>query len=600
MRDHLQQQQPTKEEQQRPTPRYTQHEKYKEQEKAYFEHIIAEVGVENELNFRLEESKEELTGSALQQVDVDGGGQDAVGGNGDNVGEASHKSSPLSDTDIGTTIQTLKDLAGDSDVLTTDGFKRSMAEDLTLFCLIDGQSISNAFSVEINPKKTVDGLKKSIRNEKPNEFRDVDPDELTLWRVSIPITDEDDEVPIVLNFFDEKKKLGPATRLSKVFPEDLPEETIHIIVQRPLLPQSDDLNPEIAALRKQLSDMQDSSITIGIIVKPERKVICNWSAAIDTVTVSDLMKVLVEFYPQYDHDDYVELHFYITRSSPSEPIRDDEDLRRVLRVAKTQSMKQLTISLATPTKGFSAWTFKDVVSEYNLSESTDVGIEVLPPFVGIEAAPLKSDLEKEVLRHLLDEVGLRVEVMKLLGANEATRSMVVASFLLAATKLFKEDLYLASQRDLSGRRGNGALDFSVHPRETHSYTLGVTEVKKENFPQGVAQNIVQLEAALTSKKRKRGTYEIDGEEESLRSYGIVTDASQWLLLECTLHEDETVTYRMQELERTINYSGKWQEDAKFVFERLVWLWSRMRDEIPARERYSRKAISPPSDRKTTS
>jgi hypothetical protein len=160
--------------------------------------------------------------------------------------------------------------------------------------------------------------------------------------------------------------------------------------------------------------------------------------------------------------------------------------------------------------------------------------------------------------------------------------MVVASFLLAATKLFKEDLYLASQRDVSGRRGNGALDFSVHPRKTHSYTLGVTEVKKENFPQGVAQNIVQLEAALTTKKRKRGTYEIDGEEESLRSYGIVTDASQWLLLECTLHEDETVTCRMQELERTINYSGKWQEDARFVFERLVWLWSRMRDEIPAR------------------
>jgi hypothetical protein len=138
------------------------------------------------------------------------------------------------------------------------------------------------------------------------------------------------------------------------------------------------------------------------------------------VTVSDLMKVLVEFYPQYDHDDYVELHFYITRNSPLEPIRDDEDLRRVLKVAKTQSMKQLTISLATPNKGFSAWTFKDVVSEYNLSESTDVGIEVLPPFVGIEAAPLNSDLEKEVLRHLLDEVGLRVEVMKLLGANEAT------------------------------------------------------------------------------------------------------------------------------------------------------------------------------------
>lgn len=341
-------------------------------------------------------------------------------------------------------------------------------------------------------------------------------------------------------------------------------------------------------------------IDVGIIVKPERKVVCNWSAAIDTATVADLMKTLVEFYPQYDHDDYVELHFYITRNSPSETIRDDEDLRRVLKVAKAQSMKQLTISLATPTKGFSAWTFKDVISEYNLSESTDVGIEVLPPFTDITAAPLNSDLEKTVLEHLLKEVGLRVEVLRLLGANEATRSMVVASFLLAATKLFEEDLYLASQRDLSGRRGNGAVDFSVHPRKTHSYTLGVTEVKKENFPQGVAQNIVQLEAALTTKKRKRGTYEIDGEEDSLKSYGIVTDASQWLLLECTLHGDETVTYRMKSLERTVNYEGKWQEDVRFVFERLVWLWSRMRDEIPARERYSRKTTSAPSVRKTDS
>jgi hypothetical protein len=62
-----------------------------------------------------------------------------------------------------------------------------------------------------------------------------------------------------------------------------------------------------------------------------------------------------------------------------------------------------------------------------------------------------------------------------------------------------------------------------------------------------------------------------------------------MLVECTLHENETVTYRMKELERTVNYSGEWQEDAKFVFERLVlWLWSRMRDEIPERERFSRK------------
>jgi hypothetical protein len=161
-------------------------------------------------------------------------------------------------------------------------------------------------------------------------------------------------------------------------------------------------------------------------------------------------------------------------------------------------MAKLIISLGTPTKPFSAWTFKDVISEeYSLSDSTDVGIEVPPPFTDIQAAPLDSDLEKKVLDQLINEIELRVDVLKLVGANEATKSMVAASFLVAATKLFDKDLYLASQRNLGGYRGNGPLDFSVHSQKTHSYTLGVTEVKKDDFQQDVAQNIVQLESALT-------------------------------------------------------------------------------------------------------
>lgn len=124
MRDSLRQQRPTKEEQQQPKPRHTQHEKYKDQEKAYLEHIVAKIGVGNELNFTIVESGEELARGSLQQAYVDRGEQDPVDGDGD-VQASSHSSSPLSDTDINTTIQTLKDMAGSSDVLTTDGFKRA-------------------------------------------------------------------------------------------------------------------------------------------------------------------------------------------------------------------------------------------------------------------------------------------------------------------------------------------------------------------------------------------------------------------------------------------------------------------------------------------
>ncbi|KAF9581687.1 hypothetical protein BGW38_001202, partial [Lunasporangiospora selenospora] len=102
----------------------------------------------------------------------------------------------------------------------------------TLLCLVDGEATSRAFSVEISPSKTVDYLKKLIKAEKAPEFDDFAADKLTLWRASVTIID-DDELPFLLGSLDEKKKLSPATRLSKLFAEESPEDTINIIVQRP-------------------------------------------------------------------------------------------------------------------------------------------------------------------------------------------------------------------------------------------------------------------------------------------------------------------------------------------------------------------------------
>ncbi|KAF9312449.1 hypothetical protein BG003_006270 [Podila horticola] len=105
---------------------------------------------------------------------------------------------------------------------------------LILFCLVDGEATSKAFSVKVDPSNTVDGLKMLIKTEKAPLFDDVAAGKLTLWHATIPITDDEDEIPILLNnITSDKKKLGPTTRLSKVFAEELPEETVHIIVQRP-------------------------------------------------------------------------------------------------------------------------------------------------------------------------------------------------------------------------------------------------------------------------------------------------------------------------------------------------------------------------------
>ncbi|KAG0271276.1 hypothetical protein BGZ96_005894, partial [Linnemannia gamsii] len=106
---------------------------------------------------------------------------------------------------------------------------------LTLFCLVDGLPSSRAFEIEVSKTRTIAHLKDRIKTKQTPAFDDITVDQLNLWRVSIPIIDEDDNLPILLDNVanKDKKKLGPATRLSKVYPEDIPEETVHIIVQRP-------------------------------------------------------------------------------------------------------------------------------------------------------------------------------------------------------------------------------------------------------------------------------------------------------------------------------------------------------------------------------
>ncbi|KAF9901744.1 hypothetical protein EC991_005753 [Linnemannia zychae] len=342
----------------------------------------------------------------------------------------------------------------------------------------------------------------------------------------------------------------------------------------------------------------DSFLTFGIIIKPEKRVAFSWSAIVEKATLDSLKKNIFVLYPQYAHDDYLEIFFHNGQPKP-ELIRDNEGLRKILQVVKSTSKSKLTISLETPIKDFSAWKFKDVCEDYNLSESSDPGVEVLPPFSDIQSMTLDSDFQSTTQDQLIYEIESRLDVLNLFGANEATQSVVVASFLVAAIKLFKDDLFLASQRNLSGRRGNGPVNFSVNSRKGDLVTLGVTEVKMVDFKQGLAQNMAQLESALTRKTRKRQMDDVDGEEErpmKQRAYGIVRDSALWASLECTLHEDERVSYRMSNLDEHLNFRGNWQDEAKIVFGKIVWLWSRIRDEIAARNSYAGNATSPSAKR----
>jgi hypothetical protein len=109
-------------------------------------------------------------------------------------------------------------------------------KNLTVYCLVEGDSTRKAFPVPISSAKTVGELKDCIKAEKTIAFSDIDADELKLWKVSIP---DDGNVPILRDNQSVENELKATSKLFTVFEDeleekaDLPGDTIHILVERP-------------------------------------------------------------------------------------------------------------------------------------------------------------------------------------------------------------------------------------------------------------------------------------------------------------------------------------------------------------------------------
>jgi hypothetical protein len=105
----------------------------------------------------------------------------------------------------------------------------------TLFCLVHGDPVENAFAIDIERSKTISHLRELIKEKKAPEFDSVVADKLILWSVSISVDDTTMLEELVLENNKEKgvQKLLPLRKISKVFPSKPADEHIHIIVERP-------------------------------------------------------------------------------------------------------------------------------------------------------------------------------------------------------------------------------------------------------------------------------------------------------------------------------------------------------------------------------
>ena len=98
----------------------------------------------------------------------------------------------------------------------------------------------------------------------------------------------------------------------------------------------------------------------------------------------------------------------------------------------------------------------------------------------------------------------------------------------------------------------------------------MTEVKGEDYYKGIAQNAVQLESALSNRKRKAS----EMEEESVftgKTFGIITDAKEWYFMECSLDDQDKLTFKLSKPVTVVYDSKNMGDNVERVLGHIAWL-----------------------------
>ena len=97
----------------------------------------------------------------------------------------------------------------------------------------------------------------------------------------------------------------------------------------------------------------------------------------------------------------------------------------------------------------------------------------------------------------------------------------------------------------------------------------MTEVKDQKFKKGIAQNAVQIETALSNRKRKFDEM-TSGEIFRDKVIGIITDAEKWYFLEC-FYDHEKPKFKLSDSMIVSYNTDKMESDVKIVLGRISWL-----------------------------
>jgi len=294
-----------------------------------------------------------------------------------------------------------------------------------------------------------------------------------------------------------------------------------------------------------------------------------WSANLESATLSALKDIILQrcdLKAEFDKEE-TSLEFTIDGIGEKYKPVSDSDFRDLLQRMVDRHAVQFTVSISTPSKAFSSYDLDTVCKLYGINDSGGTFSAMFPK---LDCGLISKDTFEQDLTNFTTDLEKHLLITPFDGTNEATKSIYVYLILHAAISIFgasKFTIYL--EKYITGAHGHGPVDYAIDSRLTKK-TVGVTEVKDEDFKQGIAQNVVQLESCLTTRKRKASEIE-DVESPPGRAFGIISDAEKFYFLECRINGDGKTTFKLSE-SVIIDYRSEFMKDmvAK-VLGHIGWL-----------------------------
>jgi hypothetical protein len=142
-------------------------------------------------------------------------------------------------------------------------------------------------------------------------------------------------------------------------------------------------------------------------------------------------------------------------------------------------------------------------------------------------APLALDDSDDNVKHAIETIKRLQNLVPIVGGCEATRRLYIDPILCAAG-LKVGDITMTVEKAVEDARFNGDVDYLF---SFNDIVICVTEGKKDQLDNGIAQNIAQLASIRANRKSKSDEISLPG------TFGIATTFVEWVFIK---YEDERV------------------------------------------------------------